>query len=126
MSQVFWDMGGANCAIPFGENHWTHTPMMKSVIHPVTGKEMQYKDLTKDPQVAPLLEIGLGNELGIICQGIRDISERTTAFFVELSSTPKDRKITYGKVVCDYKPKKRKNIGSGSHWGETYSIIMGS
>jgi hypothetical protein len=42
-------MGSANCVIAFDENHWTQTPMMNSVIHPVTGKEMHYKDLMKEP-----------------------------------------------------------------------------
>jgi hypothetical protein len=60
----------------------------------------------KDPELAPLFKIGLGNELGRICQGIRDIAGTNTAFFVELSSIPKDRKITYSKLVCDYKPNK--------------------
>jgi hypothetical protein len=101
LSQDFLDMSGANCAIAFGENHWTKTQMMNSVIHPVTVKEMQYKDLMKYPQLGPLFEIGLGNELGRICQGIRYIPGTNTAFFVELSSIPKDRKITYGKLVCD-------------------------
>jgi hypothetical protein len=44
----------------------------------------------------------LSNELGLICQGIGT----NTAFFVDLKSTPKDRKITYGKLVCDFKPNK--------------------
>jgi hypothetical protein len=81
---------------------------MNSVIHPVTGKEMQYKDLMKDPELGPLFEIGLGIELGRICQGIRDISGTNTAFFVELASILKDQKITYSKLVCDYKQKKMK------------------
>jgi hypothetical protein len=38
--------------------------MMNSLINPVTGKDMQYKDLMKDPELGPLFEIGLGNELG--------------------------------------------------------------
>jgi hypothetical protein len=67
---------------------------------------MQYKDLMKDPELGPLFEIGLGNELGRICQGIRDIAGTNTAFFVELASIPKDRKITYGKLVCEYNPNK--------------------
>jgi hypothetical protein len=37
-SQDFLDMGGANCAIDFGETHWTKAQMINSVIHPVTGK----------------------------------------------------------------------------------------
>jgi hypothetical protein len=41
-----------------------------------------------------------------ICQGIRDIAGTNTALFVNLSSTPKDRRITYGKLVCDFKPNK--------------------
>jgi hypothetical protein len=87
-------MGSANCKIDFGENKWTHThtPMMNSVIHLVTGNEMHYKDLTKDPELAPLFEIGLGNELWRLCQVIRDISGTDTAFFAELSSIPKDQK----------------------------------
>jgi hypothetical protein len=60
-----------------------HTQMMNSVIKPVAGKEMHYKDLMKDPELAPLFEIGLGNEIGRICQGIRDIAGTNTAFFVE-------------------------------------------
>jgi hypothetical protein len=80
--------------------------MMNSVIHPVTGKEMQYKDLMKDALLGPLFEIGLSNELGRICQGMRDIAGTNTAFFIELNSIPKDRKITYGKLVCDFKPNK--------------------
>jgi hypothetical protein len=99
-------MGGANCAIALGENHWTKTQMMNLVIHPVTGREMQYKDLMKDPELGPLFEIGLGNELGKSFQGIQDISGTNTAFFVELASIPKDKKITLGKLVCEYKPNK--------------------
>jgi hypothetical protein len=74
---------------------------MNAVIYPVTGKEMQYKDLMKNPKLGPLFEIGLGNELGRICQGIQDIAGTNTAFLVELSSIPKSCKITYGKLVCD-------------------------
>jgi hypothetical protein len=53
----------------------------------------------------------LSNELGPICQGIRDIAGTNTAFFVDLTSIPKDRKITYGKLVCDFKPNK-----TGKNW----------
>jgi hypothetical protein len=52
---------------------------------------MQYKGLMKDPELAPLFKIGLGNELGRIDQGIKDIAITNTALFVELLSIPKDR-----------------------------------
>jgi hypothetical protein len=57
---------------------------------------MYYKDLMKDPE--PIGGIYQGIR---IYEGIRDITITDTAFFVELSSIPKDRKIIYGKLVCD-------------------------
>jgi hypothetical protein len=64
---------------------------------------MQYKDM-KDPTLGPIYKQRLGNELGYLCQGIRDIQGTHTCFFVELTNIHKGRKITYGKLVCDYKP----------------------
>jgi hypothetical protein len=106
LSRDFLDLGAANCACALVDNHWTKTPMMNSVIHPVTNKEMQYKDLMKDAILGPLFEVGLSNELGRICQGICDVAGTNTAFFIDLTSIPKYRKITYGKLVCDFKPNK--------------------
>jgi hypothetical protein len=40
-------------------------------------------------------------------QGIRDIPGNNTCFFVELRNIPKDRQITYGKIVFEYKPHKK-------------------
>jgi hypothetical protein len=106
LSRDFLHSGAANCACALGENHWTKTPMTNSVIHPVTGKEMQYKDLIKDPIFGPLFEIGLSNVLGRICQGIGDVAGTNNAFFIDLHNTTKDRKITYSKLAGDFKPNK--------------------
>jgi hypothetical protein len=35
---------------------------------------------------------------------IHDIPGTNTCFFIKLTNIPKDRQITYGKMVCDYKP----------------------
>jgi hypothetical protein len=80
--------------------------MMNAVLHPATGKEIQYKDIMKHPLLRPRYKKGFGNERGRLCQGIRDIKGTNTCFFVELKTIPKDRKITYGKLVCDHKPNK--------------------
>jgi hypothetical protein len=80
--------------------------MMNAVLHPESGKEMQYKNIIQHPTLGPKYKTGFGNELGRLCQGIRDIQGTSTCFFVELSNIPKDRKITYGKLVCDHKPNK--------------------
>jgi hypothetical protein len=99
-------MGSVNHAISFCTNHWTNMPMANAVIHPITGKEMQYMDLVKDLTLEPLWKRGFGNDLGRLFKGIRDVQGTNTCFFVELTNIPKDRHITYGKIVCDYKPHK--------------------
>jgi hypothetical protein len=71
-------MGSANNAIPLGNNHCKKTPMMNAVLHPASGKEMQYKDIMQHPTLGPKYQTGFGNELGRLCQGIRDIQGTNT------------------------------------------------
>jgi hypothetical protein len=68
---------------------------------------MEYSALMKDPRLQPLWTRGFGNECGRLFQGIRDIPGTDTCFFTTLKNIPEDRKITYGKIVCDYKPHKQ-------------------
>jgi hypothetical protein len=96
-----------NMAIALGDNHWSRQHQANAVIHPVTGKEMEYSALIKDPHLQPLWTRGFGNECGRLFQGIRNIPGTDTCFFIKLKNIPKDRKITYGKIVCDYKPHKK-------------------
>jgi hypothetical protein len=100
-------MGNANQEIALGTNHWTKIQLANDVVHTVTGKEMEYIALMKDPVLQPLWKRGFGNEVGRLFQGIRDIQGTNTCFFVELTKIPKYRQIIYGKIVCDYKPHKK-------------------
>jgi hypothetical protein len=100
-------MDSAHMAITLGNNHWSQRHQANAVIHPVTGKVMEYSALMKDPHLQPLWTRGFGNERGRLFQGIRDIPGTDTCFFTELKNIPNDRKITYGKIVCDYKPHKK-------------------
>jgi hypothetical protein len=61
----------------------------------------------KDPRLQPFWTRGFGNECGRLFQGIRDIPGTDTCFFTTLKNIAKDIKITYGKIVCDYKPHKK-------------------
>jgi hypothetical protein len=103
----FWGMESANMAIALATHHWSQQHCANAVVHPVTGKEMEYTALMKDPTLQPLWKRGFGNEVGRLFQGIRDIPGTNTCFFVELTNIPKDINITYGKIVCDYKPHKK-------------------
>jgi hypothetical protein len=94
-------------AIALGDNHWSQQHLANAVIHPDTGKEMEYTALMKDPQLKPLWTQIFGNECGRLFKGIHDIAGTDICFFVTLTDILKDRKITYGKIVCDYKPHKK-------------------
>jgi hypothetical protein len=99
-------METANMDIALGNHHLSQQHQSNAVVHPVTGKEMEYTALMKDPNLQPLWKRGFGNKVGRLFQGIRDIPGTDTYLFVELTNIPKDRKITYGKIVCVYKPHK--------------------
>jgi hypothetical protein len=94
-------------AIALGNRHCSQQYQANAVVHPIAGKEMEYMDLMKDPRLQPLWKRGFGNEVGRLFQGIRDIPGTDTCFFIKLTNIPKDRQITYGKIVCDYKPHKK-------------------
>jgi hypothetical protein len=97
-------MDTAHMAIALRNNHWSRQHLANAVIHPVTGKEMEYSALMKYPRLQPLWTRGFDNECGRLFQGIRDIPGTDTCFFIKITNILKDRKITYGKIFCDCKP----------------------
>jgi hypothetical protein len=99
-------MDTAHMAISLWNHHWSQQHQDNAVAHPVTGKEMEYMELMKDPRLQPLWKRGFGNECGRLFQGIQDIPGTDTCFFIKLTNIPKYRKITYVKIVRDYKPHK--------------------
>jgi hypothetical protein len=102
----FCGTDNSHMAMDLGNHHWSQAHQANAVVQPITGKEMEYTALMKDPRLQPLWTRGFGNECGRLFQGIRDIPGTDTCFFIELTNIPKDRNITYGKIVCDYKPHK--------------------
>ena len=45
------------------------------VTHPVTGKQMEYRDLVKDPEYKPQWTLSKANELGRLAQGVGKTKE---------------------------------------------------
>jgi hypothetical protein len=74
LSDDFSDMGSANHVISEPA-----MPMACAVIHPDTGKSMEYLDVMKIPTLIPIWHRGLGNERGRLFQGLRDIKGTTHA-----------------------------------------------
>jgi hypothetical protein len=103
----FCGMDTSHMTIVLGNNHWSQQNLANAVIHPVTGKEMEYPALVKDPRLKPIWKRGFGNKYGRLSQGIRDIAGTNTCLFIKIINVPKDRNITDGKIVCDYKPHKK-------------------
>jgi hypothetical protein len=62
---------------------------------------MEYMALMNYLDLQPLWKRGFSNKSGRLFQGIHDIPSTDTCFFVALTSIPKYRNITYGKLVCD-------------------------
>jgi hypothetical protein len=103
----FWSMETANMAIALGTNHWSQQHLSNAVVHTITAKQMEYMALMNDPELQPLWKRGFSNEAGHLFQGIHNIPGTNTRFFLELTDITEDRKITYGEIVCDYKPHKK-------------------
>jgi hypothetical protein len=47
-------MDNAHMAIALGDNHWSQQHEANAVIHPITGQEMEYMALMKDPRLYTL------------------------------------------------------------------------
>jgi hypothetical protein len=73
-------MDSAHMAIALGDNHWYQQHQSNTVFHPITGKEMGYSALMKDPHLQPHWKHGFGNECGRLFQVIRDIPGTDTCF----------------------------------------------
>jgi hypothetical protein len=112
----FYVMDTSHMAIALGDNHWSRQHQGNAAIHPVTGKEMEYMALMKDPHLQSLWTRGFGNECGRLFQCIRNIPDTDTCLFIKLTNIPKDREITYGT-------KKERNM-SGSPWAAIYSTTL--
>jgi hypothetical protein len=50
----FIGMDTAHKAIALGDKHWSQQHQANAIIHPTTGKEMEYMALIKDPHLQPV------------------------------------------------------------------------
>ena len=77
-----------------------------SVTHQISGVYQEYRHLIKGPE-RKICEIYFANELEQLAQGIIEVKGTNTVMFIPKSKVPKDKKVTYGKIVCEMKPKKK-------------------
>jgi hypothetical protein len=78
-----------------------------AVTHYKTGKQMEYKDLIRDPHYQDDWMISSANELGRLAQGVGDrVKGTNTIFFITKDKVPDGRTVTYARVVCTVRPEK--------------------
>ena len=70
-----------------------------SVTHRISVVAQKYRHLIKGPG-RKIWERSFANELGQLAQGIREVKGKNKLMFVPKSKVPKDKKATYGKIVC--------------------------
>ena len=82
------------------------------VVHPITGETIsKYKKLMTDSVLGETWATAFGKEFGNLAQGDNRTGEKgTNAIFVmthdDILRIPKDRVVTYGRIVVDYRPQK--------------------
>jgi hypothetical protein len=95
----------------------TYEHMCAGVTHPVTGETItKYKKLVAMPEFTEVWETAFGKEFGNQAQGYNKTGEKgTDTLFVmdheQIRNIPRDRTITYGRIVIDYRPQKEDIIG---------------
>jgi hypothetical protein len=80
------------------------------VVHPVTKETItKYEKLANDPLMQDVWTKAMCKELGRLAQGWDGNAGTDTIFFMshnEIKNIPKDRTVTYARIVVDYRPQK--------------------
>jgi hypothetical protein len=71
-----------------------------------TGQQLEYRQLLQRPDLKPIWEKAFANELGRLAQGIQDVKGMNTIAFIHAAEIPKERTVTYGRLVCNIRPQK--------------------
>jgi len=83
------------------------TNLCNAIIDPISGKSLEFRHLIKDPKTSAIWNKSFANELGRLANGVKDrIRGTNTIKFIPKSMVPKGRKVTYGRIVVDFRPNK--------------------
>ena len=97
---------GVNNAPPLGPEE-----VANGVVHPVTKETItKYTQKNTDPLLRETWSKEMCKELGRLCQGYDDTKGVDTMQFLDLGgikNIPKDKVVTYARIVVDYRPHKK-------------------
>ena len=84
--------------------------MANGVVHPITNETItKYQKLAEDPLLKDTWMRAMCIELGRLTQGYKDTKGTNTMRFLalnEIPGIPRDRVVTYARIVVDYRPQK--------------------
>ena len=69
-------------------------------------QQPSYRQLLKTKH-KPIWERALCNELGRLSQGCKDVVGRNTFYFIAKDKVPRDKRVTYARLVCAIRPQKK-------------------
>ena len=81
------------------------------MIHPVTGAVCTHAKISArlvPGQSAGIWKTGLANEFGRLANGVGTQMPKgsNTIWFIDRQQVPRERRVTYGNMVCDIRPHK--------------------
>jgi hypothetical protein len=81
--------------------------MANTVIHPITGANMEYRGHIADKETFPTWDRAAANEFGRLAQGVGGrIEGSNTIYFIPRSAITPNKTVTYGCFVVDVRPNK--------------------
>ena len=81
--------------------------LTNAIIDPISGKNLEYRHLISNPDTKETWVRSCANEFGRLCQGVGNrIKGTNTLFFIPKNKVPKNKTVTYPRIVCDYRPTK--------------------
>ena len=79
---------------------------INAILDETTGKTLEYKQLRQMKKYKSVWEKSFTKELDQLAQGKCGFEGTDTIFFIRRKNIPPKRKITYGRIVVDYRPQK--------------------
>ena len=77
-----------------------------AILDEETGRSLEFRHLIKSDKYRDIWMHSFANELGRLAQGVRDIPGTDTIDFIPFSAVPKGETVTYGRIVCTFRPQK--------------------
>jgi hypothetical protein len=72
------------------------------------GSVLEYRHLIKNPATKSVWESSFTNKIGCLFKGIQNLKGTDTCFFMEKLLIPTKNRPTYGRIICNFCPQKKK------------------